>query len=200
MSLTDEQLMLLEQLTYMDTDVANEASVSLNTNAKTVQEFIQPFLDNPDALKNLENSTRDSISGGVMQGSEWAAIIREVENDPELMQLEMDVNYTSQKDKTIDNIVFTEPNGDPNKAIVAFRGTLDGTEWNDNFLGFNTTDTECQQEALRFINGLPYNDITVIGHSKGGNKAQYCTLLSDKVTYCLSMDGQGFSPEFIDFG
>lgn len=198
MSLTDEQLMLLEQLTYMDTDVANEASVSLNTNAKTVQEFIQPFLDNPDALKKLENSTRDSISGGVMQGSEWAAIIREVENDPELMQLEMDVNYTSQKDKTIDNIVFTEPNGDPNKAIVAFRGTLDGTEWNDNFLGFNTTDTECQQEALRFINGLPYNDITVIGHSKGGNKAQYCTLLSDKVTYCLSMDGQGFSPEFID--
>ena len=107
MSLTDEQLMLLEQLTYMDTDVANEASVSLNTNAKTVQEFIQPFLDNPEALKNLENSTRDSISGGVMQGSEWAAIIREVENDPELMQLEMDVNYTSQKDKTIDNIVFT---------------------------------------------------------------------------------------------
>lgn len=36
------------------------------------------------------------------------------------------------------------------------------------------------------------------GHSKGGNKAQYVTVLSDKVDRCISMDGQGFSQEFID--
>lgn len=37
-----------------------------------------------------------------------------------------------------------------------------------------------------------YDSITVTGHSKGGNKAQYVTVLSDKVDRCISMDGQGF--------
>ena len=49
-----------------------------------------------------------------------------------------------------------------------------------------------------YIENLPYDSITVAGHSKGGNKAQYVTVLSDKVDRCISMDGQGFSQEFID--
>ena len=198
MELTDEQLMLLEQLTYLDKDVADQACVDLDESASTVAEIIEPFLKKPGALDKLQNSTKETISGGVMQGNEWAAIIRAVEDDPELMNLNVNVTYTGKSNKTIDKIVFTEENGDPKQAVVAFRGTLDGKEWNDNFYGFDHADTPCQQEALRFINGLPYDDITVVGHSKGGNKAQYVTLLSDKVTRCLSMDGQGFSPEFLE--
>ncbi len=38
-------------------------------------------------------------------------------------------------------------------------------------------------------------DITLSGHSKGGNKAQFVTLFSPLVTRCFSFDGQGFSPE-----
>lgn len=37
--------------------------------------------------------------------------------------------------------------------------------------------------------------ITVSGHSKGGNKAQFVTINSMRPSLCLSFDGQGFSPE-----
>ena len=36
------------------------------------------------------------------------------------------------------------------------------------------------------------------GHSKGGNKAKYITLLDDSVDRCVSFDGQGFSDEFME--
>ncbi len=41
------------------------------------------------------------------------------------------------------------------------------------------------------------NKITVSGHSKGANKAQFITINSDLVDECLSFNGQGFSPEAI---
>lgn len=41
--------------------------------------------------------------------------------------------------------------------------------------------------------------ITVSGHSKGGNKAQFIAVNSDKVDLCVSFDGQGFSPEAISY-
>lgn len=40
--------------------------------------------------------------------------------------------------------------------------------------------------------------ITVTGHSKGGNKAQYIALLDDSVSRCVSFDGQGFSDQFME--
>ncbi len=41
--------------------------------------------------------------------------------------------------------------------------------------------------------------ITVAGHSKGGNKAQFVTMHSSLIKECFSFDGQGFSPEAIAF-
>ncbi|MGN0028086.1 MAG: hypothetical protein ACI33I_13945, partial [Clostridium sp.] len=54
-----------------------------------------------------------------------------------------------------------------------------------------------QKEALDFIESLPYIDITTVGHSKGGNKSMYVRITSDKVKRSVSLDGQGFSQEFI---
>jgi len=65
-------------------------------------------------------------------------------------------------------------------------------DWFDNFLGLFMTDTKRQQEMLEYINSLPYDFITLVGHSKGGNYAQYIAALCDKVVYSVSMDGQGF--------
>ncbi len=39
--------------------------------------------------------------------------------------------------------------------------------------------------------------ITISGHSKGGNKAQFVAMLSGKADYCFSFNGQGFSPEAV---
>ncbi|MVX64606.1 DUF2974 domain-containing protein [Clostridium chromiireducens] len=85
-----------------------------------------------------------------------------------------------------------------NNAIVVFRGTATTEEWEDNGQGAYEYETKEQIDALNFINGLNYEKITVTGHSKGGNKAQYTAVLSPKVTKCISINGQGFSNEFIN--
>ncbi len=46
----------------------------------------------------------------------------------------------------------------------------------------------------------PFKDcdmITVTGHSKGGNKAKFITIMDESVDNCYAYDGQGFSDEFI---
>jgi len=72
---------------------------------------------------------------------------------------------------------FTDKEGN---AYVVFRGTSSG-EWKDNFLGGCLSDTDQQKKALDYINSIDAEHITVVGHSKGGNKAKYVALLSDKV-------------------
>lgn len=64
--------------------------------------------------------------------------------------------------------------------------------------------TDQQVEALNWFNKIAYENnwneshkISVSGHSKGGNKAQFITIHSDLVDSCYSFDGQGFSPEAI---
>lgn len=187
MQLTDEQIMLLEQLTYLEDKVAREADVVLGP-YDSVESLLRQF--DEDALAELEDS--DEQFEGLISGKQWAAIIRQIQNDPELYSLDI-----AGKDDSVPAICFTDPN-DPDSAVVAFKGTTGQKEWWDNGSGFGLSDTEKQKEALEYIENLPYDSITVTGHSKGGNKAQYVTVLSDKVDRCISMDGQGFSQEFLD--
>ena len=187
MQLTDEQIMLLEQLTYLEDKVAREADVVLGP-YDSVESLLRQF--DEDALAELEDS--DEQFEGLVSGKQWAAIIRQIQNDPELYSLDI-----AGKDDSVPAICFTDPN-DPDSAVVAFKGTTGQKEWWDNGSGFGLSDTEKQKEALEYIENLPYDSITVTGHSKGGNKAQYVTVLSDKVDRCISMDGQGFSQEFLD--
>ena len=65
--------------------------------------------------------------------------------------------------------------------------------------------TDQQVEALNWFNQIASENgwdestnITISGHSKGGNKAQFITVCSDLVDDCYSFDGQGFSPEALD--
>ncbi len=62
--------------------------------------------------------------------------------------------------------------------------------------------TDQQVEALNWFYNIAsknnwnnLTDITVSGHSKGGNKAQFIAIHSDLVNECYTFDGQGFSPE-----
>ena len=113
--------------------------------------------------------------------------------------------------------VFTDDMGN---VFVAFRGT-GPREWVDNGNGLSGLeeymDTEQQLQALEYFDtvmadllkdgrfaekaarGEPF--ITVSGHSKGGNKAQYITINSEYnylIDKCFNFDGQGFSPEAIE--
>lgn len=91
------------------------------------------------------------------------------------------------------------------EALFVFRGTGAG-EWLDNGKAFSQVSSPQQQEALAYFEKVVEHmgleeagyTIDVSGHSKGGNKAQYITILSDKVNKCYSFDGQGFSDEFVE--
>ncbi len=192
MAISDSDLMMLENLTYClsEKNPAFDFKLKALSACKTVGEYLEQFTDSvltDSVLNKLDNSS--GIYDGKNSGSEWAAMIRYMMSKKELLELKI-------AEVTEKVICFVNPN-DNNKAIVAFRGTTD-EEWGDNAEGFNKADTVCQKEAYEYIEGLPYDDITVVGHSKGGNKAQYVAIRSDKVTRCVSVDGQGFSQEFID--
>lgn len=99
--------------------------------------------------------------------------------------------------------VFELPNGD---KYVAYRGTEDGG-WIDNGQGMSQKSTLMQEEAAQYFDQMAEkygwteeDNIYVTGHSKGGNKAQYVTLMSNHanlVDECHSFNGQGFSDEAI---
>lgn len=197
MVLSDNDLMILEQLTYLNNDVAKVAKLERqfiieDCKNKTIREILSVFTE--EKLQNLEKETA-AIGMGGATGIEWASIIRYIQSSDMCNLVLIDTMQNNDNDKTL-ALCFVENKGDKN-TIVAFRGTT-SNEWADNVEGLNLADTECQKEALDYIECLPYKDITVVGHSKGGNKAMYVAVTSDKVTHCVSMDGQGFSREFID--
>lgn len=105
----------------------------------------------------------------------------------------------------------------PGEAAVGFRGSEDmgdlsnvENDWVGADIGLvNSTCTNQQEEVDRFLqkykdqlNG--YDSVAMAGHSLGGNLAEYATIVSykygldDNITQCVSMDGPGFSKEFID--
>lgn len=105
----------------------------------------------------------------------------------------------------------------PGEAAVGFRGSEDmgdlsnvANDWVGADIGLvNSTCTNQQKEVDRFLqkykdqlNG--YDSVAMAGHSLGGNLAEYATIasykygLDDNIKQCVSMDGPGFSKEFID--
>ena len=70
--------------------------------------------------------------------------------------------------------------------------------------GAAVTDTLQQINALEYYRtvyrklNLKDRYITITGHSKGGNKAKYVTILDDTPDRCVSFDGQGFSDKFME--
>ena len=207
--MTDYQLAMIEQLTYLNGDVLKAAGLDYLLDPDNLNKFITEYhkgqsinnilsVFDEAALKRLASQGKALGSNETpmgASGAEWASIIKQLQSDKDISNLILSDTMASG-----DNILALTfyDKFKPNKGIVAFRGTTGGAEWIDNVEGLNRSDTKSQKEALDWIESLRFSDITVVGHSKGGNKAMYVSILSDKVTRCVSMDGQGFSQEFLD--
>ena len=183
--MTDEQLMLLEQLTYADKDLFDALGITYTSPSQVLQQIKELSADRIYAL-----SKQKEIKNHTMTGQEWADILFAIRADDDIKNLTCEGYNDKAK-----ACCYVSKTGE---TYVTFRGTCGPYEWKDDAVGLGVADTECQQWALDYIESLPHDNITVVGHSKGGNKAQYVTLLSDKVNRCVSMDGQGFSKEFLD--
>jgi uncharacterized protein YukE/flagellar biosynthesis protein FliQ len=130
----------------------------------------------------------------------FRAVLEQAKASPNLMNLQ--IRYPilrSQNGYSITAATFVTPG--TTTATVVFRGT-DGSyeQWFDNVDGLGTgRGTPAQNDALRYMEQYlhgKYTDVSVTGHSKGGNLAMFVTLFSPIVTRCLNFDGQGFSDSF----
>lgn len=120
-----------------------------------------------------------------------------MQTNPEIQNMRVTIpshdNYDGMR-----GAVFT--NG--NDAYVVYRGTGDG-KWIDNGEGMTSQRTESQQQAIDFFDEMAERfgwdestNLTVTGHSKGGNNSQAATLGAEYGKYvdqCISFDGQGMS-------
>ncbi len=179
--LTYEELILLDNLIYLEWQ-AKEDEELIN--------IVYDLLNNKNLEDLMDNTGNCTIK---ISKKEWVSILEQIENKPNLKHLKI---------KNVDNyksgMRFACFVDEKNNATVVFRGTTTTEEWEDNGQGAYEYDTIEQTDALNYINSLEYNNITLTGHSKGGNKAQYVTVLSSKIIKCISVNGQGFSNEFIN--
>lgn len=123
-------------------------------------------------------------------------LFKRIEGDEKLRSLHI---ARKLENKDIRAVCFATE--DESDACVIFRGTGGSYDaWYDNVTGEYEKDTKLQKVAADFIRNdcSAFNNITVSGHSKGGNLAQYVTVVcGDKISDCVSFDGQGFSKSFL---
>jgi len=138
-----------------------------------------------------------------MHKAEWIKVMDGVQEDEYLRSLKIikieDVENTRPGLVRAGHraVLFGDGGG---HGYVVFRGTGSDEEWDDNAKGLFEVETLQQQAAARFVQQVyrQFRHVTVTGHSKGGNKAQYAaiTLPGECVDRCFSFDGQGFSMAF----
>ena len=182
--LNEEQLLLLNNLMYFDG--AAQSGSSVEDIARRVKEIAANYNDNSFAL-----------SGGFESGPEQMIEIADaILNDPQLCDL-----YVTDAINTdgVRASCFVDSEG---SATIAVRGSGGSYEaWSDNLEGAFDCDTKCQKQLQEFVKEQAeyYDNITVTGHSKGGNLAQYATVTEgNSIDRCVSFDGQGFNDEFCD--
>ncbi len=103
MNLTDQELLMLEQLCYINSDVASAAGVSdfskIDINVfqnKTINEILQVF--DETAISNLEALGDTEIDGACASGKEWAQIITYLKSSDNLNNLQLTKTMVNNKD------------------------------------------------------------------------------------------------------
>lgn len=172
-----------------------------------------------NALKYIRNDINESIRNYTDQSlPKYLSIIEAYSKQhPEI--LDYKITNVSTKDPRYSGIrglnaaAFSKiDKGGSRMITLAFRGTASG-EWYDNGQGLGGIEVGVDKESLQQKEAARYFEdafkelkinrkvnLTVTGHSKGGNKIQYIMMMSlyaDAINTGYSFGGQGFSPEAI---
>ena len=187
MNLNNNQLVLLDNIAYF-TELHDKY---INSKGKfTISSIV-------DGYKNGDYSTPIDM----VASDDFDKIISYIEKNPALMELEV-INVSETNSGTHS---FCVKDSENNITVIYSGDYAYGDSWVDNFVGAVQEDSNEQENALKFFNECltkaevygEIGNVTVSGHSKGGNLAQYVTIVSGLADYCLSYDGQGFSDGFM---
>jgi hypothetical protein len=190
--LTPEQLERLCSLVYSDELLNYSLGQSLKTIANDMirgvkKESHEAFISNTDTFTVLQDIITDRLLSSL-----YLVDIYDVPLD------------YSGRDKTPGNRIVTFLC--EKKIVIVFRGTHGDVEWADNGARMYQTETRELLDCAGYVNGIYVkfvpDYIVTAGHSGGGNKSMYCFLtckIGGKYTVdeCFSLDGQGFSTEFM---
>lgn len=191
---TNEEIVLINNLLYIDNLGGPDGTfVSEKYQHKAVSEYVENVFSNYGKI----DDDREYSSG--VTGAEYRQIIEAIRRNEHILGLIiMESHIESRQAGGSKSVFFYDPTS--NEALIVFKGTESPAEWMDNVQGLCQVPTEYQENALNWYRSLdlsPYAVRTVSGHSKGGNKAKYITIMDESVDNCFSFDGQGFSDEFI---
>lgn len=179
--MTETQILMLNNLIYDPVFTAEGAE------AFSVGELLE-FVDT-DAYQKQEG-----MAGPATTREEWENLLALARGDEELCSLRIVERKNNPATGAKALCFYSEKE---EEAFVVFAGT-GYNEWRDDLVAGAESDTRQQTEALEWFEALPYEKITVSGHSKGGNKAMYVAVCSDKAPMCIAFDGEGFSREFLE--
>ena len=198
MGLSNYQLVLLDNLIYLDTIV--EADDRKYTVGEIIKKLLYAEGSNIAGTGTIEEDCLNAHSGKancMMTKEDWVKVLQAIEADPVLCNLQIhNVEDTGKTGFRAATFISEEMQ----ENVIIFRGTSTAEEWIDNGEGGYLPMTNNQSMALDYVNNLDvvnnYSFVTS-GHSKGGNLATFVTLFSEDtlIDRCLSFDGQGFSAE-----
>ena len=112
--------------------------------------------------------------------------------------------FDSEKEVQFSATTFILPDGN---ACVSFRGTDSTiTGWRENFNMLYNDTVPAQISAVKYLNNVARKirgNITVVGHSKGGNLAIYASVMcspkaKSKIVEVQSFDSPGFTEDFVN--
>ena len=199
--LTTEQVLLLNQLMYMDNKPSSKTKTPSPLDSVTMHQgqTVGEWVNSIDTTQFVDSEDY----GSYMTGKDWKNIIEAIKNDPTICDMTVATTHTDWADGGGGGVSAVFTSDSAGEAVVAFRGTANG-EWKDNFTGGNVEVTAQQRNALEWYQeayqecGLDNYEVTVTGHSKGGNKSKFIAIMDGTVDNCVSFDGQGFSDKFME--
>ena len=216
MALSNYQLVLLDNLIYLGkfeelTSVEEEKKIYVG---EVVDDLLNGNQIHQYWKDELNKDQSDDKNPGqcMMKEDEWKEVLRAIETDEVLCSLVISDVVDADSDPDRENTNFRaacftlmDEEQNPEETVIVFRGTHGAYTWNDNGEGAVVSDSNSQKEALDYVNRIgakltTNGTITVTGHSKGGNLAQYIAVCANNLTVdrCVSFDGQGFSNEFFE--
>lgn len=187
----------------LDTLMYSNALDNTDYNGKTVSDIVNDLYGHMDSLS--DNDCRAAVAAvkryiDSPNGSETAGLILHSCSDQP--------GFEGSSGAKGAAFYSTNSDGSVNDIYVAYRGTGEG-RWYDNGDAFNKEYSRYQQDAAEYFDSVmsdprisESSNVIVTGHSKGGNEAQFAALASKKaylVDKCFSFDGQGFSPEAVEY-
>lgn len=185
--LSESQLLLLDNMMYYSGAASTD---------KNVAEIAAEMYEAAERAERSGGKTDKAMFSGGFEDNpaNIKAIADAILKDPQLRELQP----TSSMDTDgVRATCFVDAQGEATLAIRGTGGYYDA--WTDNFYGLYESETPVQKEFADWVKkqGDTYDNITITGHSKGGNLAQYATVLcGDSIDRCVSFDGQGFNKEF----